>query len=412
MKLSKKIITLFAAVLAFAMVVSGAFAASGTSVEAGKSATVTFTFADIYNVDGEFTVSDPQKIISTYSINVADAGTTAAVVNGNRLWASPSAEPVKTTVSVTVTLSVKASAAVGSSCTVSFTGIYGDANEEPGNEHDITQTATVSVKAAPSTPSETPTPTPSATPTPTPSATPAPTPSVTPAPSPSAAPTPTTTVAPSDNPTPSSPSVDYSELQKQINIASGLIASDYTDESRDLLAAALSAAQNAMNSQDQGTVTAAAEVLRTTVAGLVRMDYSKLKEALSQSNALLGTEQGAVLWQQLSEAAEKSKQLLQSGDQQAVDQAANELTDILGQIAALLEVETETKVVVQEVPVEVLPEGDYCNIPTHHVWSVLFWVSAALNLALIGVIVAYVIRRTKNRRDDTPLVDYDIDDDF
>ena len=74
--------------------------------------------------------------------------------------------------------------------------------------------------------------------------------------------------------------------------------------------------------------------------------------------------------------------------------------------------ETETKVVVQEVPVEVLPEGDYCNIPTHHVWSVLFWVSAALNLALIGVIVAYVIRRTKNRRDDTPLVDYDIDDDF
>lgn len=388
MKLSKKTAMLFAAVLAFTMLACNAFAASGTSVEAGESATVTFTFSNIYNVDGEFAVSDPQNILSTYSINVTDAGSTAAVVNGNRLWASPVAEPVKTTVSVTVTLSVKSSAAVGSSCTVSFTGIYGDANEEPGNEHDIAQSVTVTVKAAPSAPATTQTP------------------------SPSAPPAPTTTATPSPSPSPTGSSIDYSELQKQINIASGLIVSDYTDESRDRLAAALSAAQNALNSQEQSAVTAAAEELRTTIAGLIPMDYSKLKEALSQADALLVSEQAATLWQQLSEAAEQGKQLLRSGDQQAVDQAADELTDVLGQIVALLEADPETRVVVQEVPVEVLPNGDYCNITAHRVWSVLFWVSAALNLILIGVIVAYIVRRTKNRKDDTPLVDYDIDDDF
>ncbi len=206
--------------------------------------------------------------------------------------------------------------------------------------------------------------------------------------------------------------MDYSELQKQINIASGLIAADYTDESRALLAAALDVAQNALNSTEQSMVTAAAEELRTTIASLVAMDYAKLKAALSQADTLLVSEQIAVLWQQLSDAAEQGMQLLGSGDQQAVDQATEELTEVLEQIAALLEGNTEPKVVIQEVTVEVLPEGDYCNITVHHVWPILFWVSVVLNIVLIGVIVAYIIRRTKNRKDETPLVDYDIDDDF
>lgn len=384
MTLSKKIITLFVAVLAFAMIVPCALAAGDISAEAGKTATVTFTFQDVYNVDGTFTVSDPQKILSTYSINVTDAGATAAVVNGDRLWASPTAEPVKTTVTVTVTLSVKSSAAPGSGCTVSFIGIYGDAREEPGNEHDITRTATVSVKAPEGSVAD---------PTSTPS-------------------TPAVTPTPSTDPTPTGPSVDYSELQKQINIASGLIPSDYTNESRDLLAAALSVAQNALNSKEQSMVTAAAEDLRATIASLVSMDYSGLQAALSQADTLLASEQAAVILQQLSEAAQRGSEMLRSGDQQEVDQAAKELTDIMERLAALLEVNTETKVVIQEVPVEVPPEGDYCNVPVHHVWPVLFWVSLAVNVLLIGGIAFFVIRKTRNRRDYAPMVDYDIDDDI
>lgn len=385
MTLSKKIITLLAAVLILAMIVPGALAAADTSAEAGETTTVTFTFQNIYNVDGAFTVSDPQKILSTYSINVTDAGATAAVINGDRLWASPTAEPVKTTVSVAVTLSIKSSAAAGSSCAVTFNGIYGDANEEPGNEHDITRSATVTVKA-PEGAAETPEPTPSTTPAPTPT--------------------------PSTTPAPTAPSVDYSELQKQINIAGGLIPSDYTNESRNLLAAALTVAQNALNSKEQSMVTAAAEQLRTTIASLVPMDYSGLKAALSQADALLASEQAALLLQEISDAAQRGSELLQSGDQQEVDQAAKELTDILNRLADLLDVESETKVVIQEVPVEVLPEGDYCNIPAHHVWPVLFWVSLAVNVVLIGGIIFYVIRKTRNRRDFAPMVDYDIDDDI
>lgn len=385
MTLSKKIITLLAAVLIFAMLVPNALAASDTGAKAGETATVTFTFRDVYNVDGTFTVNDPQKILSTYSVNVANAGATAAVINGNRLWASPTAEPVKTTVSVTVSLSIKSSAAAGASCTVSFSGIYGDANEEPGNEHDITLSANVTVKA-PEGGTATPAPTPSTTPTPTPT--------------------------PSTTPAPTAPSVDYSELQKQINIASGLVQTDYTNESRDLLTAALSVAQSALNSKDQSLVTAAAEQLRATISSLVTMDYSKLKTALSQADALLASEQAAVLLQEISEAAQRGSELLKSGDQQAVDQAAKELIDIMDRLAALLEVEAETKVVIQEVPVEVLPEGDYCNIPSHHVWPILFWVSLGVNVILVGGIAFFVIRKTRSRRDFAPMVDYDIDDDI
>jgi len=420
MKLSKKLITLFAAVLAVALLVPCALAAGETAAEPGKTAEVTFTFTDVYNVDGAFAVSDPDKIVSTYSINVVDAGTTAAVVNGNLLWASPVAEPVRTSISVKVTLSIKSTAAAGSGCTVSFSGIYGDANEEAGNEHDVTKTAAVTVKAPAPVPTPTPTSTPSAEPTPgvTPTKPVEPTPTPTPSTTPAVEPTPSVTPAkPTPTPTPTPPvvitsKVDYTELEKQITIADGLNPSDYTDESRNLLAAAQDVAQNALNSDDQAMVAAAAEELRTTIAGLKRMDYSALKTALSRAEGLLIDDQAAVIWQHLSEAAERGGALLQSGDQQAVDRAADELSDLLGRVDDLLQVETETKVVIQEVPVEVLPSGDYCNITSHRVWPVVAVCSLAVNLILLSVIVGYVIRKTKNRKDDTPLVDYDIDDDF
>ena len=400
MRSSKKVITIFMVVLTLAMLATRAFAVNDESVEAGKSVTVTFTFTDIYNIDGQFTVNDPQKIISSYAINVADSGSTAAVVNGDRLWASPMSAPVKTTVSVQVTLRIKSSADVGANCTVSFSGIYGDANEELGNEHEITQSATVTVRAASATSGDTPAPTASVDPSgdPVPTNTPTPSPSVSP--------------SSSSEPAPTGSAIDYSELQKQINIASGLIVSDYTNESQKLLQEALSAASKALDSQEQKVVTAAAEELRSTISSLVLMDYSALKVVLAKADTLLDSEEIAMLWQQLSDAAEKGSKLLQSGDQQAVDQAVEELSDILSSISVLIDAEPGTKVVIQEVPVEVLPNGDYCNVEKHLVWPVLLVVSVALNVMLVGVIAYYVIRRTRNRRDDTPLVDYDIDDDY
>ena len=55
--------------------------------------------------------------------------------------------------------------------------------------------------------------------------------------------------------------------------------------------------------------------------------------------------------------------------------------------------------------------GEFCNIKAHRVWPILFFVSFAVNLVLTFVIVKNVNRRKRNRKDSTPLVDYDISDD-
>jgi hypothetical protein len=68
-------------------------------------------------------------------------------------------------------------------------------------------------------------------------------------------------------------------------------------------------------------------------------------------------------------------------------------------------------VVIQEVEVEVLPTGDYCNIPMHRTWPIVAIVSVVLNVALIVVLI-YVLAKKRNTYDDTPLISYDIDDDM
>ena len=115
-------------------------------VEAGGTATLTFTFEDVFNVDGIFTVNDTDAIVSRYTISVAQAGATAAVIEGNRLWAVPSAEPVATDVSIVVEVTLKEDAAPGKAVTVSFAGIYGDGNGAPGNEQEVYRSETVTVK--------------------------------------------------------------------------------------------------------------------------------------------------------------------------------------------------------------------------------------------------------------------------
>ena len=65
----------------------------------------------------------------------------------------------------------------------------------------------------------------------------------------------------------------------------------------------------------------------------------------------------------------------------------------------------------KKVEVEVPPKGEYCNIPMHKVWPVLFFVSLAVNVALIVLIIVYISKKKKNQKDNTPLVDYDIADD-
>lgn len=365
MKILKKAATLLMVVLLFSAMSSTALAASDTSVEAGKTATLTFKFEDVFNVDGTFTVNDTDGIVSKYTIGVADAGATSAVVNGDRLWAAPAAEPTKTDVSVAVKVTVKDGAEVGKNCTVSFAGVYGDGNGKPGNEQDVYQSATVTVKKT------------------------------------------------------EKPTANYTELQKQINIAKGLKSADYTTASWKNLNSALTDAKAALNSNSQATVDAAAKALKNAIAALVKVtpavepvNYSKLQDAIKSVEQFNASEELSDLFAQLTNAVNNGKALLSRGDQAAVDAAAARINKILEELNdALNALKKEPETVIKEVEVEVLPKDDYCNIEIHYVWPILFFVSLGLNAILVAAIVMMVAKKKKNAKDDTPLVDYDIGDD-
>ena len=205
--------------------------------------------------------------------------------------------------------------------------------------------------------------------------------------------------------------LDDTGLLRQIAIANGLHRSDYTNKSWEALMTALTSANWALNGNNQSAADAAEEALRAAIAALVRMDYSELSEAIRETEEYVESSELNILWIQLAEAVAEGKALLSSGDQEAVDAAAERIRDLVQQIRTAVSEGGTPGVIIQEVPVEVPPTDDYCNIPMHRVWPVLFFISLAVNIALVAVIVIYIRRKKQNRVDDMPLVDYDIMDD-
>ena len=100
-----------------------------------------------------------------------------------------------------------------------------------------------------------------------------------------------------------------------------------------------------------------------------------------------------------------------AGDQEAADAAAIELVAAKKALLKGLEEMGELVVVEKEVEVEVEPNYPFCNKPGHTAILIIMIVSLALNAALIGVIVWYFYKKHRNKQDDMPLVDYDIEDD-
>jgi hypothetical protein len=66
--------------------------------------------------------------------------------------------------------------------------------------------------------------------------------------------------------------IDYSELNRQITIASGLNLADYTEQSANALQTALETAKTARSSKSQEAVTIAAKSLKNAMSALVKMD--------------------------------------------------------------------------------------------------------------------------------------------
>lgn len=204
---------------------------------------------------------------------------------------------------------------------------------------------------------------------------------------------------------------DYSELTRLLAIAEGLNEIDYTADSWTVLEEAVAVGEKALKSYWQKTVDDAEQALADAISGLVAMDYTKLWAVLMEVGELDKPDDVYGVWSELVVAVEKGKVLLSSGDQEAVNAITDEIHEALAQVEEYLEKVNTPQVVVKEVEVEVPPSGAFCNIAIHRIWPVAFAISAILNIVLMIVIVG-ILRKKQKQMDDTPLIDYDIDDDL
>lgn len=205
--------------------------------------------------------------------------------------------------------------------------------------------------------------------------------------------------------------IDYSELNKQITIAEGMAQKDYTFTSWTAMLKCLNDARKETSGIDQSAVDAAALALKNAIAGLVSMNYQPLLDAMEAVKTHADSEKLSEYWYEMHELLAKAEELTESGDQEAVDACAKELGELLIKIIDRLTSLKEAQTVIVEKPVPGDPTDDYCNIASHRVWPILFWISLALNIGFAALIVVYYINKRKKNNDNTPLVDYDIGDD-
>ena len=205
--------------------------------------------------------------------------------------------------------------------------------------------------------------------------------------------------------------LDYTELNAQLKIADGLKTNDYAKKGWSEFLTAYQNAKKAKTSKLQYEIDTAADELKAAIAALEKIDYSALSAILKEFNDYIENNQFLNKWNDSKHLLDEANAALSSRNQQTVDGYTKQLKDLLlalkKAIADMAGVDSVT--VEKEVVVE--PDYDYCNIESHPVWIVLFWISFAINIALGGLIGFYCYTKRKKTTDNTPLVDYDISDD-
>ncbi len=175
---------------------------------------------------------------------------------------------------------------------------------------------------------------------------------------------------------------------------------------RDYTAESWTALETALNATVGKDIAAATKAITDATAALAKaIDLGTLNAAIAAAEALTEEEYTTESWTALTTALEAAKAALTADDQAAVTAAADALYKA---IAAL------------KAPVVVLPETDTEPAETTPVeepgwqspiWPVLFAIFLALTVALTVLIVVYLILKKKKEGDDTPVVDYNIEDD-
>jgi hypothetical protein len=338
-------------------------------LESGETATFYLDYSNVCAVDGEIVFSDP-SIISNVKYDISGSCMNGLVENGRIFLYAEGAEGVSGRIGITIT--VHSAAPKGSSCTVTFR--YAETapgSDTPGEIQTVKHTVTVRTDDP--------------------------------------------VVTQPTEPKPTNPVVKYADttaLREQIQIAENLTYYDYTKESWSVVSQAVANGKNLLNSTSQSKVDQATKDLKVALGNLVVMDYSKLQAALDSAADMDKHEALAGLWSDFLTALENARVQRTGGDQAAADAAADELIAAKEALLKGLGELGELVVVEKEVFVEVDPTYPFCNKPGHTVILIIMIVSLALNAALIGVIAWYFYKKHRNKRDDTPLVDYNIEDDM
>ncbi|MBR3909248.1 MAG: FIVAR domain-containing protein [Clostridia bacterium] len=205
--------------------------------------------------------------------------------------------------------------------------------------------------------------------------------------------------------------LNFTELDKQIAIADGLKAKDYAAKGWNEFEKALQNARKAKSSKLQGEIDLAAAELKNAIAALTKMDYKKLLDAINAIDEYISGNEFLNLWEDSQGLLKDANNALTSRDQVTVDTYAQKLVELLAKLKQAVDGAAGNETVAPPEPVPVEPEN-YCNVKSHPVWIILFWVSFAVNIALGALILMYCYAKRKKTTDDTPLVDYDITDDM
>ena len=193
---------------------------------------------------------------------------------------------------------------------------------------------------------------------------------------------------------------DVAAYNAAVAAAAALNEGDYTAES-------WTALETALNAPVGKDIAAATKAITDATAALVKdIDYSALNDAIAIAEALKKEDYTSESWTALETALAAAKAAAEGAEDQAAVNAA--LKDLNTAIASL------------KAPVVVLPETDTEPAETTPVeepgwqspiWPVLFAIFLALTVALTVLIVVYLILKKKKEGDDTPVVDYSIEDD-
>ena len=388
----KRYSKIFALILALTLVLASMPVAFAAGVEPGQTASVSFSFDGIYGIDGSFSYSNASIFAD---VTYGNSGNMAGKVNNDVAYFYSSES---TNFTITINARVAASAKNGDSCQITFTYRTSDANGNMTGWQTMTRTVTVEVH--------------------------------------------TCSDGNKDHKCDScgakltscndgnkdhkcdvcgamlttcvdvnsdlkcdicggevEPPIDYTKLDQQLKIAAELKEKDYTADSWKSFVKVWNKAKDARENGKQEAVDAAAKDLEKAIGELVKMDYSKLLDALEKAKNV-GNETVAGLIERLIAALETANNALESNDQAAVDAATAELEDVIAELEKALEelTTTETIEVPVEVPVEVEPTSPFCNISWHNILLILLIISVILNVVLVVVIVIPAVKKKQKKQ--------------